>query len=58
MKEFLSQKGVAFTEKDVEADWDAMRELLDLEVMSTPCTVVDGQKLVGFDRKKLEALLG
>ncbi len=57
MKEFLSRKGVPFVEKDVQADWDAMRELLDLEVMSTPATVIGGQVVVGFDRKRLEALL-
>jgi len=57
VKEFLSRKGVPFVEKDVQADWDAMRELLDLEVMSTPATVIGGQVVVGFDRKRLEALL-
>ena len=56
-KEFLSQKGIAFVEKDVMADEQAMQELVDLGVMTTPVTLVDGEMVVGFDRKKLEELL-
>jgi len=34
-----------------------MAELEKIGVMSTPVTVVDGEVVVGFDRKKLEELL-
>ena len=44
-------------EKDVIADPQAMAELEKIGVMSTPVTVVDGEVVVGFDRKKLEELL-
>ena len=57
-KEFLSQKGVSFEEKDVLADDEAMAELTALGVIATPVTVIDGEVVVGFDRKKLESLLG
>ncbi len=57
MKEFLSQKGVPYTEKDVVEDEAAMEELERLKVLTTPVTVIDGEVVVGFDRKKLEALL-
>jgi hypothetical protein len=48
---------VSFVEKDVIADPQAMAELEKIGVMSTPVTVVDGEVVVGFDRKKLEELL-
>ena len=34
-----------------------MEELLKIGVMTTPVTVIDGQVVVGFDRKRLEELL-
>ena len=58
MKEFLSQKKIEFTERNVASDEAAFRELEKLGYMTTPVTLVDGQVVVGFDRAKLEALLG
>ena len=54
MKEFLSQKGVKYIEKNVATDESAMAELEKLRVMSTPVTVIDGEVIIGFDQKKLE----
>ncbi len=34
-----------------------MGELMEIGVMTTPVTVVDGEVVVGFDRKRLEELL-
>ena len=34
-----------------------MEELVKIGVMTTPVTVVDGEVIVGFDRKRLEELL-
>lgn len=36
----------------------AMAELERLGVASTPVTVIDGEVVVGFDRKRLAVLLG
>lgn len=58
MKEFLSQKKVEFTERDITRDEAALAELETLGLMTTPVTLVDGEVVVGFDRKKLEQLLG
>ncbi|MFY9583199.1 MAG: glutaredoxin family protein [Candidatus Acidiferrales bacterium] len=58
MKEFLSQNGVEFTERNVAADQAALAELENLGYMTTPVTLVDGEAVVGFDRAKLEQLLG
>lgn len=57
VKEFLSQKKVAFTAKDVVEDPQAMEELTKLKVFSTPVTVIDGEVVIGFDKNKLEKLL-
>ena len=58
MKEYLSQKGVEYTERDVTADEQAMEELSELGYMTTPVIKVDGEVIVGFNRKRLEELLG
>lgn len=57
VKEFLSQKGVPFTERDVSQDEEALAELETLGVMTTPVTVIDDEVVIGFDRARLEALL-
>lgn len=56
VKEFLCQKGIDFTQRDISQDEEALAELLDLGVMTTPVTVVGGEVVVGFDRKKLQEL--
>jgi glutaredoxin len=58
VKEFLSQRGVEFTERNVAEDESALAELEKLGVMTTPVTVIDGEVVVGFDRPELERLLG
>lgn len=58
MEEFLTEHGVAFQTRDIAADPAAMDELERLGVATTPVTVIDGQIVVGFDRKRLAALLG
>ena len=58
VKEFLSHRGVEFIERDVSQDDDAMKALEGLGIMTTPVTVIDGEIVIGFDRPKLEQLLG
>ena len=56
--EYLSQRGIPFTEKDVASDLTARRELIEGGYMSTPVILVDGQAIIGFDPKALDAALG
>ncbi len=58
VEEFLTEHGVAFQARDIAADPAAIDELERLGVATTPVTVVDGEIVVGFDRKRLAALLG
>jgi glutaredoxin len=52
-KEFLSQKGVTFEERDITKDEAALEELQRLGLMTTPVTLVDEETVVGFDVKKM-----
>ncbi|HJX38639.1 MAG TPA: glutaredoxin family protein, partial [Anaerolineae bacterium] len=47
VKEFLSQKGIEFTERDVTVDELAIAELEELGFMTTPVTVIDGEVVIG-----------
>ena len=57
VKAFLMQRGVDFEVRDVAADARALAELAELGYLATPVTVVDGEAVVGFNRKRLGALL-
>ena len=58
VKEFLSQNNIEFAERNIAADPSALAELEKLGYMTTPVTVVNGEVVVGFDRARLERLLG
>ena len=58
MKEFLSHKGVPFVDKNVITDPAAMDELIALGYRSTPIITIDSDIVVGFDRGKIQRLLG
>ena len=54
VKEFLSQKGISYEDRDVSRDEEALDELQRLGFMTTPVTVIGSAVVVGFDREKLE----
>ncbi len=57
VKEYLSDKGVAFTEKNVSVDATARKELMKKGIMAVPVVEIDGETVVGFDRDRIEDLL-
>ena len=57
-KEFLSQKGISCTDKNIREDKAAFEELVNMGHRATPVTIIDGEVVVGFDRGKLERLIG
>ena len=58
MKEFLSQKNVAFTEHDVSQDRTAAKEMISRTGQKgVPVTVIDSEAIIGFDVARLEQAL-
>ena len=57
MKEYLSQKPVAFDDRDITQDPAAISELQKMGFMTTPVTVVGDKVIVGFDEAKLDEAL-
>jgi len=55
--EYLSRKGVTFEGKDVRADREALKELLEMGYASTPVIVINGQGIVGFDVGEIDRAL-
>lgn len=56
-KEYLKEKGVEYTEKNVQTDKEARKELMAMGHMGVPVLVIDGEEIVGFDKEKIDTLL-
>jgi glutaredoxin len=56
-KEYLSQKGMKFQERDIAQDPGALADLTRLGYMTTPVIVIDGSVIVGFDAAKIDQAL-
>lgn len=54
---FLQARKVAFAYKDVQADPQAFRELMDLGSRSTPTLKVGSDVMIGFEPERLDAML-
>lgn len=58
VKQFLSQRGVSYEERDVSRNQSYARELVNnTGQMGVPVTVFDGEIVVGFDQQRLEQLV-
>jgi len=57
VKDFLSQRGISFEERDVSRNPSYAEELVrSTGQMGVPVTIIDGEVVVGFDRGRLEQL--
>lgn len=56
-KNYLNEKGLSYTEKNVQTDKDARKELMTMGHMGVPVLIVNGEEIVGFDQDKLDSLL-
>ena len=56
-RSFLTSRKIAFEYKDVQADPQAFRELMDLGSRSTPTLLVGSEVMIGFEPDKLSAML-
>lgn len=58
-KEFLKSKGLNFENIDVAADHELAEEMIKKSgQMSVPVIEIDGKIVIGFDKEKMENLLG
>ncbi len=57
VKEYLNERGVSYTEKNISTDVDARKELMKMGHMGVPVTIVDGEEVVGFNKERLDELL-
>ena len=58
VKEFLSQRGIGFQERDVSQNPSYAQELVkSTGQMGVPVTIINTKAVIGFDRARLEQLL-
>lgn len=59
-KQYLDKLGIAYTDKDVEADKSAYEELMSKNggaYQGVPVTDIGGELVLGFDRAKIDRLI-
>jgi len=58
-KEYFSEIGVAYKEYDVSTDSAAREDMLKKSgQLGVPVIIIDGNLIIGFDRRKIDQLLG
>jgi len=58
MKEYLSKKGISYTEHDVAKDRDKAKEMVEKSrQMGVPVVIIDDEIVVGFNQSALDKLL-
>jgi glutaredoxin 3 len=55
--EYLSQKGVEYTEKNVARNPEAVQELMSMGVRSLPLILIGDKRLSGFNPKAIDEAL-
>jgi len=55
--EYLSRKGITYTEKNLSRMPEARQELIEMGVMSLPVILIGEQRLVGFVPAQIDSAL-
>jgi glutaredoxin len=55
--EYLSRKGIAYTEKNVSRDPEAVQELMSMGLRSLPVIIIGEKRLRGFNPAAIDAAL-
>ncbi len=59
LKQFLKEHNIEFEELDVSEDEKAREEMIEKsKQMAIPVMEIDGEIIVGFDKKRISELLG
>ncbi len=57
-KDYLAENNVEFEEKNIAEDAAARKELMQMGHMGVPVLLIDGEEVVGFDKPRINELLG
>ena len=59
-KEYVKSKGFDYINKDVGEDAKAREEMMEKSggILSTPVIDIDGKIIIGFEKSKIDLLLG
>ena len=58
VKDYLTQKGILYTDYDVAADREKAKEMIQKsKQMGVPVIIIDGEIVVGFNQVRLDSLL-
>ncbi len=58
VKQYLREKKFRFREVNVERDRDGAKELQRRHIMGVPVVLINNRPVVGFDKEKIDKLLG
>lgn len=59
VKQFFADNEISYVEKDVAADGEARDKMVEISgQMGVPVIVIDDNVIVGFNKPRLEELLG
>jgi len=59
VKDYLSGKGIAFTDHNVAVDLEKRQEMMEKSgQMGVPVIFIDNDMVIGFDQSKIDSLLG
>jgi glutaredoxin-like YruB-family protein len=59
VKRYLEERGIPYEEVDVSTDMEAAMEMIAKSgQQGVPVVEIDGEIVVGFDRERIDALLG
>jgi len=59
LKAYLEEKGVEYEHIDVAADKEGAKEMIEKSgQMGVPVSEIDGEIIIGFDKAKINQLLG
>jgi len=59
LKEYLKEKNISFEEIDVSENEEKLKEMIKKSgQMGVPVVEIDGNIIVGFDKEKIDKVLG
>lgn len=56
-KEYLKENGITYEERNIKEP-NYRKELMAMKIMSVPVIKIEDEVVVGFDKEKIDSLLG